>query len=76
MTLIRLNVSREEGGRGLTSIEDRVDSSIRAFKDYIKRSKDRLIIAASNSNYNIRTNIPIIIRKQEWEEKQLYEYFK
>ena len=38
----------KEGGKGLTSIKDCVDASIKRFKDYIKISKERLITAASN----------------------------
>ena len=42
-------VSRKEGGRGLTSIEDCVDASIQGLEDYIEKSKERLIAAANNS---------------------------
>ena len=71
----RLYVSRK-GGRGLFSIEDSVDASIRRLEDYIKMSKERLITAANNSTDNIGVNKTIITRKQKWEEKQLYGYFK
>ena len=37
----RLYVSRKEGGRGLTSIEDSVDAPIQCLKDFIKKSKER-----------------------------------
>ena len=50
----RLLVSRKEGGRGLASIEDSVDASIRGLKVYIKKSKERRITAAN---------------KQQWEHK-------
>ena len=33
----RLYVSRKEGGRGLASIEDNVDASIRQLEDYIEK---------------------------------------
>ena len=33
----RLYVSRKEGGIGLTSIEDRVDASIRRLEDYLEK---------------------------------------
>ena len=33
----RLYVSRKEGGRGLASIEDSVDTSIQRLEDYIQR---------------------------------------
>ena len=35
----RLCVSRKEEARGLTSIEDSVDASIRRLEDYIKIAK-------------------------------------
>ena len=36
----RLYVSRREGGRGLTSIEDSVDASIQRLEDYIKNAEE------------------------------------
>ena len=35
----RLYVSRKEGGRGLASIEESIDTSMRCLEDYIKKSK-------------------------------------
>ena len=49
-----LHVSRKVRGRGLISIEENVDSSIRGFKDYIQKNKERLITAASNKNDWVR----------------------
>ena len=39
----RLNVPRKEAGKGLTSIEDSIDASIRRLKDYIKETKKNLL---------------------------------
>ena len=36
----RLNVSRKEGGKGLTSTEDRIDASIQRLEDNIKSGED------------------------------------
>ena len=36
----RLNLSRKEGGRGLTSTEDRIDASIQRLEDNIKSGED------------------------------------
>ena len=36
----RLYVPRKLGGRGLTSIEDSVDTSIQRIEDYIKKSAE------------------------------------
>ena len=66
----RLYVSRKEGRRGLTSIKDSGDPSIPGLKDYIKKSKERLNTATSNSTGNIKIH-RTITRKQKWEEKQL-----
>ena len=48
----RLYVSREEGGRGLASIEDSVDASIQRFEDYIEKHEGRLITAIRNDTDN------------------------
>ena len=47
-------------------------------EDYIKKKfKERLITAANNGTYNIRTNKTTTKHlKQKWEEKQLLKYFK
>ena len=43
----RLSVSKKEGSRQLTTIED-VDASIQRFKDYVEKLGGRLIIASRN----------------------------
>ena len=72
----RLYVSRKEGGRGHTSIEDSVDASIQRLEDYIEKHDGGLITAIKNDANNTVTNIIKITRKQEWKEKQLYGRFK
>ena len=47
---------KKGGGRGLYSIANCVDISIQGFDEYIKKSKERLITEASNSNGIVRTN--------------------
>ena len=42
----RLYIPREEGGRGLVSIEDCVNSAIRRFEVHVHGSEERLIKAA------------------------------
>ena len=44
---------RKEWGIGLTSIEDCVDASIQRLEEYIEKSKERLITAASNSDIRL-----------------------
>ena len=52
----RLYVSRKEGGRGRTSIEDSIDVSIIRLEDYLKKSKERLITTTRNNSNDTRIN--------------------
>ena len=72
----RLYVSRKEGGRGLTSIEDSVDASIQRLEDYIQKHDGGLITATRNDNDNTMDNGMTITRKIRWEGIQLYGRFK
>ena len=72
----RLYVSRKEGGRGLASIEDSVDTSIKRLEDYIQKYDEGLITAIRNDTDNTMDNRMTITRKQKWEGKQLYGRFK
>ncbi len=68
-------VSRKEGGRGLTSIEDSMDALIKRLEDYIQKHK-KDITATRNKTENTMNNRMTITRKQKWEVKQLYGRFK
>ena len=72
----RLYVSRKEGGRGFVSIEDTVDASIKRLEVYIEKHEGGLITATRNDTDYTMANRMTIIRKQKWEEKQLYGRFK
>ena len=72
----RLYVSRKEGGRGLTSIEDSVDESIQRLEDYIQKHDGGLITAIRNYTDNTMDNRMTITRKQTWEGRQFYGRFK
>ena len=72
----RLYVSRKEGGRGLASIEDSVDASIQRLKDYVQKPEGGLITATRNETENTINNRMTITRKQKWERKQPYGWFK
>ena len=65
-------VSRKEGGRGLA----RVDASIQRLEDYIQKHEGGLITATRNDTDNTTDNRITIIKKQKWEGKQLYGWFK
>ena len=67
---------RKGGGRGLTSIEDSVDTSIQRLKEYIEKHEWGLITAIRNDTDNALDNRMKITRKQKWEGKQLYGLFK
>ena len=60
----RIYVSRKKGGRGLTSIEDNVDTSIQRLEDYIEKHEGGLITAIRNVTDNTNTNGMTITRKQ------------
>ena len=48
----RLYISRKEGGRGLISIEDCVELSIRGLEVYVHGSEERLMQVAREENIN------------------------
>ena len=72
----RLYVSRKEGGRGLASTEDSVDTSIQRLEDYIQKHEGGIITATRNKTENTMNNRMTITRKQKWKGKQLYGRFK
>ena len=72
----KLYVSRKEGGRGLTSIEDSVVASIQRLEDYIEKHEGGLITAIRNNTENMIDNRMTKTKKQKWEGKQLHECFK
>ena len=63
--LDRLYVPRKEGGRGLASIEDSVETSIRRIEDYIEKQKGGLITAIRNNTDNTIDNRMTKTRKQK-----------
>ena len=71
----RLYVARKEGGRGLDSIEDSVDTSIQRLEDYIEKHERGLITVIRNNTDNTIDNRMIKTRKQKWEGKQLHGRF-
>ena len=59
----RLYVSREEGVRGLASIEDSVDASIQRLEDYIEKDEGGLITATRNDTDNTMAKRMTITKK-------------
>ena len=72
----RLYVPRKEGGRGLASIEDSVDTSIQRLEDYIEKQERGLIMVIRNNTDNTINYRMTKTRKQKWEEKQRHGRFK
>ena len=72
----RLYVLRKEGGRGLTSIEDSVETSIQWLEDYRENHEGGRIKAIRNNTDNTIDNRMTVTRKQKWEGKQLHGRFK
>ena len=72
----RLYVPRKVGGRGLSSIEDSVDTSIQRLEDYLEKHEQGLITAITNNTDNMIDNEMTMTRKQKCEGKQLYGHFK
>ena len=72
----RLYMSRREGGRGLTSIENNVDRLIQQLEDNTEKRGGRLITATQKNIDDTRISRTEITRNQKWEEKQLYGRFK
>ena len=72
----RLYVSRKDGGRGLASIEDTADASIKRLEDDREKRERGLITTLRNDTDNTIDERMTITRKKNWEEKQLYGRFK
>ena len=72
----RLYVPRKEGGRGLSSIEDSVDTSIQRLEDYTEKHERGLITAIRNNTDNTIDNRMTKTRKPKWERKQLHRRLK
>ena len=64
----RLYVSRKKGGRGLASIKDTVDASIRQLEDYIEKHERGLITTTRNDADNTVDERVTTTKKQKWKE--------
>ena len=68
--LERLYLSRKGSGKWLTSIQDRVDVSIKWLEDYI--NIQRKTGYSDQKQYKKSINWTKITRKHKWEERKLY----
>ena len=78
----RIYIPREEGGRGLISVEDCVESATLGLERYINDSDERLIKAARkiSGGHNNETEVEYKIRKknerkEQWREKVMHGQF-
>ena len=67
-------MSRIEGVRGLASNEDNKDTSTGQLKDYIKKSKERLITTASSSIDNVKTNRIVVYPHHNHNDISIQQY--
>ena len=57
-------------------IEDSIDASIQRLEDYMEKQEGGLITTIKNDTDNTMAKRMTIIKKQKWEEKQLYGRFE
>ena len=63
-------------GRELAGIENSVEAAIQRLEDYKEKHRGRVITTTENNTDDKRINRMEIIRKKNWERKQLYRRFK
>ena len=77
----RLYISRNEGGRGLISIEDTIETSKIGLERHVQESKERLLSAAKRSHMEVKETVKQYKdrrakeRKENWKEKVLHGQF-
>ena len=78
----RLYISRRDGGRGLVSVEDAIETAIRGLENYAHESEERLLCGARSPDAN-REKLPVKEFKREkakereesWRTKTLHGQF-
>ena len=77
----RLYISRNEGGRGLISVEDTIETSKIGLERHVQESKERLLSAAKRSEIEVKEKVKQYKdrrakeRKENWKEKVLHGQF-
>ena len=77
----RLCIPRKEGGRGLISIEDCVELTIRGLEVYVHGSEERLIQSARGDKIHGLKAASVLKRSkndkrlQDWEEKVIHGHY-
>ena len=77
----RLYISRNEGGRGLISVEDTIETSKIGLERHVQESKELLLSAAKRSDMEVKETVKQYKnrrakeRKENWKEKVLHGQF-
>ena len=66
-----LYLSRSKSGRGLIGVQDTVETAALAFKNYVRNSKERLLIAARTIEDNEDRETPNEYKKRKKNERKL-----
>ena len=77
-----LYLSRSEGGRGLIGVQDTVETAILRLRNYVRNSRERLLITACTIEEDEDRETPNEYkkrkkneRKTQWTQKQLHGQF-
>ena len=68
--VVRLYLSRSEGGRELIGVQDTVESAILRLRNYVRNSKERLLIAARAKEEDEGRETPNDYKKRKNNEKK------
>ena len=63
--LDRLYLSRSEGGKGLIGVQDTVETAVLGLRNYLRNSKERLLIAARTKEEDGDRETPIEYQKRK-----------
>ena len=66
----RLYLSKSDGGRGLIVVQDTVETAILGLRNYVRDSKERLLIAARTIEEDGDRETPIEYKKRTTNERK------
>ena len=66
----QLYLSRSEGGRGLIGVQDTVETATLVLKNYVRNSKERLLIAARTIEEDEDRETPNEYKKRKKNERK------
>ena len=71
--VVRIYLSRKDGGRRLTSVEDTVNLTILGLERYVLTSEERLLIAARRVDGDFERHLGMIESVKEFKERRRNE---